>query len=208
MILSFRLVLTSNPGRLVGLTTTRRTIFPGIGHLIRSWNLMVRVLIRRFPLTPKILFPSFLRLLGHTFIDVLKIDIEGGEFDALTPFIAAHAEGVLPVGQMQLEIHAREGHERFDYFVKWWASLEAAGLRPFWTEANMVYINIVRGAAPELAEVCLSWSWRCGNVLTGCFSTRLLTSAAITRLLMKHLTKPELRLDRHPPPSTMAQPQL
>jgi hypothetical protein len=69
---------------------------------------------------------------------------------------------------MQLEVHAREGHERFDYFVKWWASLEAAGLRPFWTEANVVYINIVRGAAPELAEVGLSW--RCGkNVLTGCF---------------------------------------
>jgi hypothetical protein len=94
-------------------------------------------------------------LLGHTFIDILKIDIEGGEFDALTSFVATHAQGLLPVGQLQLEVHAREGHERFDYFVKWWASLEAAGLRPFWTEANMVYINIVRGAAPELAEVCL-----------------------------------------------------
>ena len=96
-------------------------------------------------------------LLGHTFIDILKIDIEGGEFDALTPFLTAHAEGVLPVGQLQLEIHARDGRERFDYFVKWWASLEATGLRPFWTEPNLVYINIVRGAAPELAEVCLSF---------------------------------------------------
>ena len=106
-------------------------------------------------------------LLGHTFIDVLKVDIEGGEFDALTSFIAAHAEGVLPVGQLQLEIHAREGHGRFDYFNKWWASLEAVGLRPFWTEPNLVYVNIARGVAPDLAEVCF-FSWRCGNVLTRC----------------------------------------
>jgi len=68
---------------------------------------------------------------------------------------------------MQLEIHARGGPERFDVFIKWWASLEAAGLRPFWTEANLVYINIARGAAPELAEVCL-YPGDVENVLTGC----------------------------------------
>jgi len=95
---------------------------------------------------------SLMKLNGHTFIDVLKIDIEGGEFDALTAFIDAHREGVFPVGQLQLEIHAREGREHFEYFNKWWESLEAVGLRPFWTEPNMVYINIVRGARPELAE--------------------------------------------------------
>ncbi|KAH9169072.1 hypothetical protein EDB89DRAFT_2073377 [Lactarius sanguifluus] len=65
---------------------------------------------------------SFMDLHGHTFIDILKIDIEGGEFDALTVFLSAHAaaEGdVLPVGQLQLEIHAREGHENFEYFARW-----------------------------------------------------------------------------------------
>jgi len=96
---------------------------------------------------------SLMKLNGHTFIDVLKIDIEGGEYEALTSFIEAHAErGQLPVGQLQLEIHARDGRERFDYFNQWWAGLEAAGLRPFWTEPNIVYLNIVRGARPELAE--------------------------------------------------------
>jgi hypothetical protein len=96
---------------------------------------------------------SLMELNGHTFIDILKIDIEGGEFDALTTFLSAHAEGdVLPVGQLQLEIHARDGHENFEYFSRWWATLEAAGLRPFWTEPNLVYINIVRGVRPELAE--------------------------------------------------------
>ncbi|KAH9025478.1 methyltransferase domain-containing protein [Lactarius hengduanensis] len=95
---------------------------------------------------------SLMDLNGHTFI---KIDIEGGEFDALTAFLSAHAaaEGdVLPVGQLQLEIHAREAHKNFEHFARWWAALEAAGLRPFWTEPNLVYINLVRGVRPELAE--------------------------------------------------------
>ncbi|KAH9169067.1 hypothetical protein EDB89DRAFT_2073372 [Lactarius sanguifluus] len=75
-----------------------------------------------------------------SFMDLHGIDIEGGEFDALTTFLSAHAaagEDVLPVGQLQLEIHAREGHENFE---------------PSWTEPNLVYINLVRGVQPELAE--------------------------------------------------------
>jgi hypothetical protein len=67
-------------------------------------------------------------LSGHAFIDILKIDIEGGEFDALTTFLPAgpaHAEDdVFPVGQLQLEIHAHDGHENFEYFARWWATLE------------------------------------------------------------------------------------
>ena len=132
-------------------------------------------------------------VLGHTFIDILKIDIEGGEFDALTSFVTANAEGDLPVGQLQLEIHARNGRERFDSFIKWWASLEAAGLRPFWTEPNMIYINIVRGTAPDLAEVCIFiLTLEICKSADFFGSTLLLTSAETTRLSMRHLTKPEV----------------
>ena len=47
-----------------------------------------------------------------------KIDIEGGKFDALAAFLSAHAEDdVLPVGQLQLEIHACDGRENFEYFA-------------------------------------------------------------------------------------------
>ncbi|KAH9176380.1 hypothetical protein EDB89DRAFT_2091859 [Lactarius sanguifluus] len=124
----------SSPSRSAGQTTTKITTTPNIGRSTRSW------------ISP-----------DHTFIDIFKIDIEGGEFDALTTFLSAHAaaaEGdVLPVGQLQLEIHSRGGHENFEYFARWWPSLEAAGLRPFWTEPNLVYINLVRGVRPELAEV-------------------------------------------------------
>ncbi|KAN0138450.1 Methyltransferase domain containing protein [Lactarius tabidus] len=96
---------------------------------------------------------SLMDLNGHTFIDILKVDIEGGEFDALTTFLTANAErDVLPVGQLQLEIHARDGRENFEYFARWRAALEAAGLRPFWTEPNLVCVNLVRGVRPELSE--------------------------------------------------------
>jgi hypothetical protein len=33
----------------------------------------------------------------------------------------------------------------------WWTSLEVAGLRPFWTEENMVYVNYNPGK-PQLVE--------------------------------------------------------
>ena len=90
--------------------------------------------------------------IGHTFIDILKIDIEGGEFDSLASFLNSHADGELPIGHLQLEIHAWGGREQFDYFVKWWEALEASGLRPFWTESN----NLYPGSKPGLTEVCLS----------------------------------------------------
>ncbi|KAH8988071.1 hypothetical protein EDB92DRAFT_1070502 [Lactarius akahatsu] len=115
-----------------GQTTTKITTTPNTGRSIRSW----------------------ISTVPDTFIDILKIDIEGGEFDALTAFLNVHAAAkgdVLPVGQLQLEIRAREGHENFEYFARWWA----AGLRPFWTEPNLVYISLVRGVRPEWQSTCL-----------------------------------------------------
>jgi len=96
---------------------------------------------------------SLMNLNGHTFIDILKIDIEGAEFDSLTPFLSAHAnKNTFPVGQLQLEIHALKDHQNFAYFSHWWETLEAAGLRPFYQDPNLVYINIVRNSRPALSE--------------------------------------------------------
>jgi Methyltransferase FkbM domain len=97
--------------------------------------------------------------LGHTFIDVLKIDVEGAEFNTLTTFLKGHwqtnafGDVVLPIGQLQLELHAWDDYANFGFFHDWWVSLEAAGLRPFWTEPNLVYVNYVTGGKPHLAEV-------------------------------------------------------
>lgn len=91
---------------------------------------------------------------GHKFIDILKIDVEGSEFDALTSFLSTHAnKDAFPVGQLQLEIHATEGHENFAYFSHWWERLEEAGLRPFYSETNLIYITFVRSIVPAVSEV-------------------------------------------------------
>lgn len=113
---------------------------------------------------------------NHEFIDILKIDIEGAEFEALDALIDAyphasnpssshseHAGGGLPFGQLQLEIHARDNAwTEFPKFLLWWEKLEKAGLRPVWTEPNLVYINLWRGNKPDLTEVsrCRQWPLR------------------------------------------------
>ncbi|KAL0952968.1 hypothetical protein HGRIS_007179 [Hohenbuehelia grisea] len=89
---------------------------------------------------------------GHTHIDILKIDIEGWEFDTLTALIQPYIDaGIpLPFGQLQLEIHV--WHKTFPQFLKWWEMLEAAGLRPFMTEPNLVYQNYNKHSTSDLAE--------------------------------------------------------
>jgi hypothetical protein len=59
----------------------------------------------------------------------------------------------LPIGQLQLELHAWDDYANFGFFHDWWTALESAGLRPFWTEPNLVYVNYAKGAKPQLAEV-------------------------------------------------------
>jgi len=101
---------------------------------------------------PMYTLSTLMKMNGHTFIDILKVDIEGSEFDTLSAIITEYQRlnKPLPFGQMQIEIHAWA--HTFVNFSKWWALLEAAGLRPFWTEPNLVYLNNFRGNAPTLAE--------------------------------------------------------
>ncbi|KAI0347041.1 hypothetical protein BDW22DRAFT_1322300 [Trametopsis cervina] len=108
---------------------------------------------------PMFTLQTLMRLNGHDFVDVLKVDVEGSEFGALASFVAHHAnetetEHVLPIGQLQLEVHARnEGAATFSFpsFKRWWETLEWAGLRPFASEPNLVYSNHIR-IEPSLAE--------------------------------------------------------
>ncbi|KAI6037542.1 methyltransferase domain-containing protein [Pisolithus marmoratus] len=90
----------------------------------------------------------------HDFIDILKIDIEGNEYDSFEAFIDSFGGEPLPIGQLQIEIHVFKDQPWNDFakVLKWWEKLEAAGLRPFYSEPNLVYTNLVRGARPELIE--------------------------------------------------------
>ena len=99
---------------------------------------------------------------NHGFIDVLKIDIEGNEFDSLEVFVDSFHGGPLPFGQLQIELHPLEESDWQDFpkFLKWWEKLEEAGLRPFFSEPNLPDVNIhvdIKGRArPRLVEVCFT----------------------------------------------------
>ncbi|KAJ2934975.1 hypothetical protein H1R20_g2123, partial [Candolleomyces eurysporus] len=99
---------------------------------------------------PMYTLETLMKMNGHDHIDILKIDIEGWEFETLTTLIKPYINSGLPLpfGQLQLEIHIWK--KSFAQFLSWWEMLEAAGLRPFWTEPNLVYQNY--NTKPELAE--------------------------------------------------------
>jgi len=99
---------------------------------------------------------SLMRQNGHTHIDVLKIDLEGWEFDTLTTFLMPGPEftderpRIPPVSQMLLELHL--WNRGFSDLLNWWSTLERAGLRAVAREPNLVYQNYNRMQGAELAE--------------------------------------------------------
>jgi len=94
--------------------------------------------------------PTLMKINGHSFIDILKIDIEAFEFHVLVDVIKQFKGKPLPFGQLQIEIHA--WNKSFKDVLHWWEALEEAGLRPFWTEPNLVYANLYRDKSPGLSE--------------------------------------------------------
>ncbi|KAI0697284.1 methyltransferase domain-containing protein [Cytidiella melzeri] len=103
---------------------------------------------------PEYTIETLMRQNGHTFIDVLKIDIEGYEFEVLDAFLSPYAQPdgpVLPVGQLEIEIHAWGVYTNFAVFNPWWELLEHAGFRPFWTEPNLPKVSHTL-TLPDTAE--------------------------------------------------------
>ncbi|TFY70718.1 hypothetical protein EVG20_g2297 [Dentipellis fragilis] len=93
---------------------------------------------------------SLMRMNGHAHIDVLKVDIEGWEFDTLRSFLGAAEDGTLPVGQMIIELHLWD--RPFYDLLALWERLERAGMRATSREINLVYANYNRGVGAELVE--------------------------------------------------------
>lgn len=90
---------------------------------------------------------------GHDYVDILKMDIEGFEFDALQSLVREYAGQALPIGQLQVEIHLNEHIDGLPSFLKWWEGLEKGGLRPVWTEPNLLQITMkLADAMPRYAE--------------------------------------------------------
>ena len=76
--------------------------------------------------------------------------------DFLKPYIASGKP--LPFGQLSMEIHLWD--KSFEFFLGWWEMLEAAGLRPFATEPNLVYLIYNKKGTPDLAEVRPFFSYK------------------------------------------------
>ncbi|KAK2040417.1 hypothetical protein LZ31DRAFT_604177 [Colletotrichum somersetense] len=96
---------------------------------------------------------DLMKLNGHEYIDILKMDIEFAEFAALD---GMHRDfpvsGELPVGQLMVELHTLEDMTS-KKLLDWWERLESRGLRPTWTEPNMLAVtNNVRNKDPVMAE--------------------------------------------------------
>ncbi|KAF9901197.1 hypothetical protein EC991_006428 [Linnemannia zychae] len=87
--------------------------------------------------TPFMTLPTIMKDHGHSWIDFLKLDLEGAEYRLLDTWMEHY--DVLPFSQLLAEIHLKDesGDEvSFSDFRQWWERVEAAGLRPFWAEVG------------------------------------------------------------------------
>ncbi|KAJ7222969.1 hypothetical protein C8J57DRAFT_1008832, partial [Mycena rebaudengoi] len=80
---------------------------------------------------------------GHDFVDIVKVDLEGGEFETLLAIIEDSQGNALPFGQLLLEAHVGWSDEMatVGQFRRWFMELERAGLRPFYFEVSAVDVN-------------------------------------------------------------------
>lgn len=96
---------------------------------------------------------------NHSYIDILKIDIEGSEYTALDSFMDSCDVngGVMPIGQVMIELHlVDDQHVNFDRFTKWWERLEGFGMRPTWLEVNLMAVTLGQGKTDPR---CVEYVW-------------------------------------------------
>ncbi|CAL8092590.1 unnamed protein product [Orchesella dallaii] len=78
---------------------------------------------------------TLMRENGHEWIDVLKIDVEGYEYESLSRVLGDFQQ-VLPFDQLLIEVHLSwiSSEEVYSLVIPWWDALERMGLRPYFTE--------------------------------------------------------------------------
>jgi hypothetical protein len=108
---------------------------------------------------PRLTVHDIMRENGHHFVDIVKMDIEGAEFQALDTLMDATAEmgqHVLPIGQLLIELHITtrdDCPQTVRELVKWFQRLESFGMRSVFNEHN--WIGDVGSGHPQFIEV---WS--------------------------------------------------
>ncbi|EAS30771.1 uncharacterized protein CIMG_06250 [Coccidioides immitis RS] len=104
---------------------------------------------------------DLMKMNGHNYIDIMKMDIEGSEFGALTSFLTDFQDQDLPLGQLLVETHVWEATPQTNYllprslseWIGFWEHLESRGLREVSVEPNLLG-NTWYGS-PVFAEVTL-----------------------------------------------------
>ncbi|KAG9230859.1 methyltransferase domain-containing protein [Amylocarpus encephaloides] len=95
----------------------------------------------------------------HTYMDILKIDVEGSEyqaFDAFMDWVDANG-GVMPIGQVMIELHLMDDKNvNFERFTAWWERLEGFGMRPTWLEVNLMAVTLGKGKTDPR---CVEYVW-------------------------------------------------
>lgn len=75
---------------------------------------------------------------NHEYIDILKVDVEGAEFESMTRFMDDHAEGDLPVGLISMELHLDDPAVwTFGKVTNFMERLESFGMRITAYELNL-----------------------------------------------------------------------
>jgi hypothetical protein len=110
---------------------------------------------------------------GHDYVDIMKVDIEYAEFNALSS-LNAHTQqkqAQMPIGQVLIEIHLMVAQGITpNVFLDWWESLEYRGFRSAWTEPNLLVVTMgIENRMPAYSEVCHnppeSLSWPLANLI-------------------------------------------
>ncbi|CAD6572594.1 MAG: hypothetical protein CYPHOPRED_004889 [Cyphobasidiales sp. Tagirdzhanova-0007] len=104
--------------------------------------------------TPFYTLKTLMKMNGHDWIDILKVDVEGAEFQVLPDIIEEFGDNSLPFEQLLLELHVNEVRPTaYDAkaFIGFWNTLEAAGLRAFASELNYPALHFTE--YPQAIEI-------------------------------------------------------
>ena len=82
---------------------------------------------------------SIMTELGHAWIDVLKMDVEWGEYNVLPSMVSHYAalKQDMPVTQALIEYHHKPGNPKMAHLVQTLKAMEHIGFRVFNTEYNI-----------------------------------------------------------------------